>query len=598
MIPRPALLAALVFAGLIAAGCGLRVKTGVWVVRDQITSPEGVAKVCMETRAGEVDSVLIQVRGRGDAFYRSDLAPRSEQLKKAPPDFDPLATALNGCVGRDIIAWINAFYVWGAENPPESPDHVVLSHPEWLLTDAEGRPVTSYTKEEKALGWLEGAYADPGSEGYRYHLAEIAAEIVTRYKVAGVHLDFIRYPGPDYGRTGPVAESYKARYGLDPRYLPTGFSTIDPTALLADDTSPATRYLTTATLLWAEERASAVDKTVEAVAKAVKGVNPQVRLSAAVFPDAAAAYLEKGQDWRYWSRAGLVDDVFPMSYFGGVERVSGQLAVIAGEPAPQGVEARLWAGLGAYIKTPAQIEEEATAARRLGVHGVCLFDLGSLRSKGGLTSYLKKVRGAVTPLPRPQIGAAPLPEKGLLRAYRRFIGPDRSVDAATVEILAKREKEFTTGFAQASRNAARAVEVGGTGPLAWRQARGIFRYVHPLDSAAKKAEQLGACAGALEKLKAGEDISLLAPTLSQDASKAYGGKLARIYRDAGHPEEVKLFSAPVGGLTEIVEVPNGCWVYKVDAEGSLQPEELPSAPWAARREAFHAMLAAELARGG
>lgn len=591
-------LAALALAAVLLAGCGPRVRTGVWVVRDQVASPEGVARMCMEARSGELDAVLVQVRGRGDAFYKSDLAPRSEQLAKAPPDFDPLAAALAACTGREVVAWINAFYLWGEDKPPQDPGHVVNSHPEWLLTDAEGRPVASYSREERAAGWIEGVYADPGSEGYRYHLARVAEELVTRYKVAGVHLDFVRYPGPDYGRTGPVADRYRAAYGLDPRYLPTGFSSVDPGELLKDDLSPQREFLTVASLLWAEERASAVDATVKAVRDAVKGAAPGVRLSAAVFPDAGPAYLEKGQDWRGWSREGLIDEVFPMSYFGGVERVSGQLAGNAGEPAPTSPEAKVWAGLGGYLKTPDQIGEEAAAARRLGVHGICLFDLGSLRAKGGLGAYLKKVRGVATLQPRPAAGSAPLPEKGLVRAYRRWIGVDREVDAATVEKLARLEARFWANVAGAAKRAVRAVEAGAVGPLQWRDTRGVFRYVHPLDPQAKKAEQLDLCRTAEARAKAGEEFTAIASALSQDGSKSSGGKVARLYRDPADPAAEKVFAAQVGGTTGVIEVPNGCWVYKVEAEGAVAPEELDRAPWAARREAFHALLSGELAKGG
>ena len=36
----------------------------------------------------------MQVRGRGDAYYTSDLEPRAADLARQPATFDPLATVL------------------------------------------------------------------------------------------------------------------------------------------------------------------------------------------------------------------------------------------------------------------------------------------------------------------------------------------------------------------------------------------------------------------------------------------------------------------------------------------------------------------------
>ena len=40
------------------------------------------------------NTLLVQVRGRGDAYYASRIEPRAEALAGQPQSFDPLATTI------------------------------------------------------------------------------------------------------------------------------------------------------------------------------------------------------------------------------------------------------------------------------------------------------------------------------------------------------------------------------------------------------------------------------------------------------------------------------------------------------------------------
>ena len=64
----------------------------VWVVRDDLTSPAAIHQIVENVRAAGLNTIFLQVRGRGDAWYQSSLEPRAEGLAGAPADFDPLAT--------------------------------------------------------------------------------------------------------------------------------------------------------------------------------------------------------------------------------------------------------------------------------------------------------------------------------------------------------------------------------------------------------------------------------------------------------------------------------------------------------------------------
>ena len=57
---------------------------GLWVVRTALVSPRSVDRVIEQARAGGFNALFVQVRGRGDAFYDSDIVSRSVLLANPP----------------------------------------------------------------------------------------------------------------------------------------------------------------------------------------------------------------------------------------------------------------------------------------------------------------------------------------------------------------------------------------------------------------------------------------------------------------------------------------------------------------------------------
>src|SRR5687767_8787758 len=60
-----------------------------WVVRTTLSSPQGIRTMVREAAAAGFNTLMVQVRGRGDAFYSSTIEPRAEALAGESPDFDP-----------------------------------------------------------------------------------------------------------------------------------------------------------------------------------------------------------------------------------------------------------------------------------------------------------------------------------------------------------------------------------------------------------------------------------------------------------------------------------------------------------------------------
>jgi uncharacterized lipoprotein YddW (UPF0748 family) len=194
------------------------------------------------------------------------------------------------------------FYVWSdpASEPPDG--HVVALHPEWLLSSPDG-----VRQDQRRVEWwqqdgIEGYYLSPAKPEVRAYIAEVVRDLVTRYAVDGVHLDYVRYPGRGYTFGPDVRTRFALEWGIDP--LDIGNSRGEIESVLGPD---AVAVLDS---IYVEWRVSQVDSTVSAI-RAVTGDLP---LSAAVVADDVVGREEKGQDWVGWLRHEMVDFVVPMAY--------------------------------------------------------------------------------------------------------------------------------------------------------------------------------------------------------------------------------------------------------------------------------------------
>ena len=78
------------------------------------------------------NNLLVQVRGRGDAYYKSNLVPKSNLIQDI--DFDPLAylIPLAQEKGIRVHAWVNTYLLWSSRVMPVQKNHVLKSNPNWI----------------------------------------------------------------------------------------------------------------------------------------------------------------------------------------------------------------------------------------------------------------------------------------------------------------------------------------------------------------------------------------------------------------------------------------------------------------------------------
>jgi uncharacterized lipoprotein YddW (UPF0748 family) len=229
---------------------------------------------------------------------------------------------------------------------------------------------------------LEGLYVSPIPEAAAAYTARVVQDIVSRYAVDGVHLDFVRYPNDEFDYSNDALLEFR-RY-LSPDLLPADARRYD--ARLRADPLIYTQAFPDR---WSAFRRGRMTALMRRLHDAVRTVRPAATVSAAVMPDAAEAAARRLQDWRSWVEAGIIDVVCPMAYTTDSRLFALQIAaarnVAGGLP--------LWAGIGAYRLSSTQIAENVQTARRLGA-GIALFSYDSLTDPPRGTEYLAEVARA------------------------------------------------------------------------------------------------------------------------------------------------------------------------------------------------------------
>ena len=371
-----------------------------WVLRTSLTSPDRIATLVRSARDHGFNTLFVQVRGRGDAYFLGGVEPRPADLLRQPASFDPLATVVETAhaAGLRVHAWINVNLVSSAADLPAAREHLVYRHPLWLMVPRDiAQEMAAIDPESpayvgKLARWtraqseeIEGLYASPIVPDAAAYTESIVADIARRFDLDGVHFDYARYPTERFDYSVSAIREFRAwvRPGLSPsaRRALDGREPVDLFAY--PDGLPDQ---------WRAFRVARMTALMTRLGRAVKRERPAAIVSVAAAPDMREALDHRLQDWGAWLKDGLVDALCPMAYTPEPAQFAEQIAaarVAAGDH-------MVWAGIGAYRLSPAQTIENIQTARRLGAAGIILFSYDSLTNpRQSAPDYLSLVnRGA------------------------------------------------------------------------------------------------------------------------------------------------------------------------------------------------------------
>jgi uncharacterized lipoprotein YddW (UPF0748 family) len=291
-------------------------------------------------RAGINTLIMLVKNTSGHVYYASDMGVADEAY-----DWDFFGTFLNEARkrGLEVHPWFCVF-------PESAILGRVREHPEWLIRSPKGEMV--------------GA-VNPALPAVREYEIALMLEVVRKYDVGWVHLDYIRYPcepaEPYFGFDAETLRLFKADTGIDMAMVKA-----------RDTGNPHWN----AWLRWNTDRVTVFVRELRA---ALDATGRRIKISAAVFPDAANARVMIGQDWAVWGREGLVDMLNPMLYTNDTKLYEAfareAVAVRRG-----GVLVCPGIGIGTSHNrnTPEGMLEQMRISRTLGADGVVYFSSSSL----------------------------------------------------------------------------------------------------------------------------------------------------------------------------------------------------------------------------
>ena len=182
-----------------------RFEVGLWVQAEganrTLDSAEKIKALVKRARAAGVTDIYAQVYRSGRAWFPTNLADDSPSKRAGQ---DPLALLVDlASQGEEcdcpikVHAWINAFALARNKKAPILRQLGLQA----VLKDQYGRSLLEYPlsgKPEWAKGFglgTPGIFLDPGNLGVRKRIIDVTAALVRNYPgLAGIHLDFIRYP--------------------------------------------------------------------------------------------------------------------------------------------------------------------------------------------------------------------------------------------------------------------------------------------------------------------------------------------------------------------------------------------------------------------
>jgi uncharacterized lipoprotein YddW (UPF0748 family) len=345
---------------------------GLWVTRFDWTrfgytvTTSDLDAIVNQAASAHFNALLFQVRGTADAYYSSTLEPWAARLTGSTtktlgvsPGFDPLAYLITRAhqSGLQVHAYLNVFPTWlcGVDAPPSDtqPQHLF-----WTLSQSttwSNWRVYSDPQTPMSIATCpDYLWATPALSLTRHHIVAVAADIVKRYEVDGLHLDLIRYPGPAYSFDPYTLQAYSEALHISP-------------TLTITDWRPAF------------QRAQ-IDALVQQVYSAATTLKPDLLISAAVWPNYTSGYNSYYQDSKGWLARGIVDANLPMLYSSDIvgdlpawiTRAQGFIEDSSGR--------YVFPGISTNYADVNQIVSRIDAARSLGAKGVALFSYGALNT--------------------------------------------------------------------------------------------------------------------------------------------------------------------------------------------------------------------------
>jgi uncharacterized lipoprotein YddW (UPF0748 family) len=326
-------------------------KNFVWMTPNLRMSTDDITKSFALMKASGISGIMAEIYNGTNAFYRSRKFPVKAEWLEA---ILPLAAAH----GLEVHAWM-----W---TMPCLQTDVISDHPDWYNVNARGESAVdkpAYVSYYKFL--------DPARPEVREYVRGTVQELAAIKGLAGVHLDYVRYPDAilpsglwtkygivqdrvyppyDYGYTEYSRHAFKTKFGVDPLELDDPESNHD----------------------WLQYRLDAVVDMVNEYLVPAAHAGGKV-ITAAVFPGPSRARTMVRQDWGRFKLDAFLPMLYQTFYEAGPEFVKTYT-----EEAVRTVKQPVYSGLFVSPLSADDFTRTIDMALAGGATGVSIFDYGAM----------------------------------------------------------------------------------------------------------------------------------------------------------------------------------------------------------------------------
>lgn len=344
-----------------------------------------------------INTLYVEMLWNGYASFKSEHVAYHPELAKYTygdyPDFFTAYITEAKKVGIEVHAWVENFFV-GSTADDKTPvqnqacfkDSIIARHPEWAQYTRTGSIVQPY----EISGSAHYVFIDPAIPEARQFLLDFYEELYVKFPdMAGLNLDYIRYPTCYGGTDVPEIDSGYSAYAMDDFLKTYGYG------IPHSDEADTFRKQFVAALEsdkqmekdWHAYRVELITSFVKEVREMTDRVKPTALISTSTVPDYDEAIETKMQDWRTWVRNGWIDLCTPMSYYLSAESVesnASQMILIIDDVAYS------YVGLGAYMGfQPVDFVQQIGACYRSRATGYSLFETSTVLLNKDVQEVLK-----------------------------------------------------------------------------------------------------------------------------------------------------------------------------------------------------------------
>jgi uncharacterized lipoprotein YddW (UPF0748 family) len=372
---------------------------GAWI-RPASIQPEQVAKVVQSLKKAHVGNVFLETYFQGETAYPSQVM-KDYGLPEQHPQYqggDPIQLWVDAAhkEGIKVHLWTQVFFAGNSQENSELYGPILHTYPQWRNVQ---RP--NWNVNHPVISDIEPGhyFLDPANPEVRTFLKKLLMEMVSRYDIDGLNLDYIRYPASaavnksiylqtTWGYTDSARQQFQAMINQE-RTTAEAHRLVAPKKVgkytagkhaAAKLSSADPKELTLSSPLWPRWvawRKAQVSSFVKEVSTGARTIKPNLLISAVVFPSHEPTYAQKLQDYARWTSEGDVQALTPIGLSTNPDRMLKQCQLLTEQV--QG-KTPIYVGIfGLYNRTsPVELVQQIDTVHQANMAGIVLFDWSRL----------------------------------------------------------------------------------------------------------------------------------------------------------------------------------------------------------------------------